>query len=513
MGTSLIRSRATITGVKDRFAWNEIKDGAVLQEDGVIVAVGTYDDLHRKHPTVPVIGTGKEILLPGFVNGHHHVGLTPVQLGSPDMPLELWFITRMVIRNLDLYLDTLYSAFEMIGSGITTVQHIHGWMPGTLPEVEKRSGDVIRAYEDVGMRVSYCYAVRDQNRLVYQADEEFVAGLPAELQGPMKRWFERFKMGLDDAMDMFKSFHAQHHNKRRVKIQLAPANLHWCSDKALTVLSDASAKYDVPMHMHLVETAYQKEYAWRRGKCTALEYIDRFGLVNKRLTLGHGVWLNEKDIDRLAEAKGCVCHNCSSNFRLRSGVAALNFFERKGINTAIGLDEAGINDDRDMLQELKLVLRAHRVPGMVEADVPTMAQVLRMATVGGARTTPFGESIGALEVGKAADMVLLDWDSIAYPYLDELTPTLDAVVQRAKQQSVTMTMCDGEVIYQDGQFTKVDRTVALKALHDDLSKALSDDEVERRKLSKALLPHARKFYADYIDTSKHEPFYRPSSMV
>jgi cytosine/adenosine deaminase-related metal-dependent hydrolase len=462
---------------------------------------------------VPVIGNGKEILLPGFVNGHHHVGLTPVQLGSPDMPLELWFITRMVIRNLDLYLDTLYSAFEMIGSGITTVQHIHGWMPGTLPEVEKRSGELIRAYEDVGMRVSYCYAVRDQNRLVYQADEEFVAGLPAELQGPMKRWFERFKMSLDDAMDMFKSFHAQHHNKRRVKIQLAPANLHWCSDKALTVLSDASAKYDVPMHMHLVETAYQKEYAWRRGECTALEYIDRFGMVNKRLTLGHGVWLNEKDIDRLAEAKGCVCHNCSSNFRLRSGVAALNFFEKKGINTAIGLDEAGINDDRDMLQELKLVLRAHRVPGMVEADVPTMAQVLRMATVGGARTTPFGESIGALEVGKAADMVLLDWDSIAYPYLDELTPTLDAVVQRAKNQAVTMTMCDGEVIYKDGTFTKVDRTLALKALHDDLAKALSDDEADRRKLSKALLPHVRKFYADYIDTSKHQPFYRPSSMV
>jgi hypothetical protein len=74
-------------------------------------------------------------------------------------------------------------------------------------------------------------------------------------------------------------------------------------------------------------------------------------------------------------------------------------------------------------------------------------------------------------------------------------------------------MCDGDVIYQDGKFTKVDKTVALKALHDDLAKALSDDEIERRNLSKALLPHVRKFYADYIDTSKHEPFYRPSSMV
>ena len=144
------------------------------------------------------------------------------------------------------------------------------------------------------------------------------------------------------------------------------------------------------MHMHLLETAYQKEYAWRRGGCTAVEYIDRFGLLGPRMTLGHGVWLNEKDIERLAETGTCVCHNCSSNFRLRSGVAALNHFEAKGINTAIGLDEAGINDDRDMLQEMRLVLRAHRVPGMGD-EVPTMAQVLRMATVGGAKTTAFGE--------------------------------------------------------------------------------------------------------------------------
>ena len=140
------------------------------------------------------------------------------------------------------------------------------------------------------------------------------------------------------------------------------------------------------------------------------------------------------------------------------------------MNTAIGLDEAGINDDRDMLRETKLVLRAHRVPGMVEADVPTVAQMLRTATVGGARTTPFGEGTGSLEVSTAADMVLIDWNKVAWPYLDEMTPTLDAVIQCAKNDAVTMTMCDGEVIYRDGIFTKVDRTAALKALHDDLNR-------------------------------------------
>lgn len=513
MTATIVRSRTLITGAQDRFSVEQIEAGALLIEDGIIAAVGDFDTLKAKNPSATVIGAGTDVVLPGFVNAHHHVGLTPVQLGSPDMPLELWFITRMVGRNLDLYLDTLYSAFEMIGSGTTTVQHIHGWLPGPLEQVKALSESVIRAYEDIGMKVSYCYAVRDQNRLVYQADAEFVASLPKELQDPMKRYFERFQVGLQDSLALFADLHGAHNAKRRVKIQLAPANLHWCSDAALAGLSETSRKFGAPMHMHLLETAYQKEYARRRGGCTAVDYIERFDMLSPLLTLGHGVWLNESDMDKLAAAGACVCHNCSSNFRLRSGVAALNALESKGINTGIGLDEAGLNEDRDMLNEMRLVARAHRVPGMVEADVPTFPQVLRMATEGGAKTTSFGDTIGRLEVGRAADLVMIDWKHVSYPYLDPLTPVLDAVIQRAKTQGVTRVLCDGETLYEDGRFTRVDRDGALKALHDDLTRALSDDEVERRNLSKALLPHARKFYEGYIDPARHEPFYRPSSRV
>ena len=197
-------------------------------------------------------------MLPGFVNAHHHIGLTPVQLGSPDMPLELWFVTRLVMRRVDLYLDTLYSAFEMIASGITTVQHLHGWLPGDLAAVEAGTGEVIRAYEDIGMRVSYSFALRDQNRLVYRDDKEFTASLPAELQPALQRHFARFGLSLADYGPLFEHLHVKHHNKERVKIQLAPANLHWCSDAALEMLADLSARYEAPMHMHLVDTAYQK---------------------------------------------------------------------------------------------------------------------------------------------------------------------------------------------------------------------------------------------------------------
>ncbi len=191
----------------DRATCEEIADGAVLQEDGVILETGTYEDFARRFPTTPVLGSGNEVMLPGFVNAHHHIGLTPVQLGSPDMPLELWFATRIVTRNVDLYLDTLYSAFEMIASGITTVQHIHGGggLPGGLAEVEARSDQVLRAYQDVGMRVSYCFGVRDQNRLVYQADADFVAGLPEELKDVTAAWFARSQLVVEDQLQLVRA--------------------------------------------------------------------------------------------------------------------------------------------------------------------------------------------------------------------------------------------------------------------------------------------------------------------
>ncbi|HEY0908811.1 MAG TPA: amidohydrolase family protein, partial [Bradyrhizobium sp.] len=203
MSSSIIRGKTVITRALDRHQCEQIDDGAVLQREGLIVAIGSFADLSRANPNAPVIGTGEQVLLPGFVNGHHHVGLTPLQLGSPDMPLELWFATRLVTRDLDLYLDTLYSAFEMIASGITTVQHIHGWMPGKLNEVEERSEAVIRAYEDIGMRVSYCFALRDQNHLVYEANEQFLERVSADVRPMLAKHFGRFQLSAEDAISLF----------------------------------------------------------------------------------------------------------------------------------------------------------------------------------------------------------------------------------------------------------------------------------------------------------------------
>src|SRR5713101_481818 len=151
--------------------------------------------------------------------------------------------------------------------------------------------------------------------------------------------------------------------------------------------------------------------------------------------------------------------------------------------------------------------------GRTMACVPSPGQVVRMATAGGAATTPFGSHIGTLAVGRAADLVLIDWDKLAYPYLDPETPVLDAVLQRAKSEGVDLVMVAGEIVYEGGRFTRVDRAAALRELHESLQHALGEDEIERRQLSKALLPHVRHFYAGYFDRETHAPYYRPSSRV
>ena len=226
------------------------------------------------------------------------------------------------------------------------------------------------------------------------------------------------------------------------------------------------------------------------------------------MTLGHSTWFTQSDIEIAADTGTHVCHNASSNLRLRSGIAPVNQLEACGVNVALGIDEAGINDDRDMLQEMRMVLMLHREPGF-DDNVPTSAQVLRMATENGARTMPFGTDIGKLEIGKAADLVVMSWRDIAYPFLDlDIdVSVIDAIIHRAKTAGVKTVLVSGEPVLRDGRFTRVDKAAVLAEFAASLSRLASDDEIRRIALSRDLLPHVKKFYDGYLDAEKRNPFY------
>ena len=150
MPSSIVRGRKIVCRVTGRHEADVIDDGAVFQRDGTIVDVGSFADVSARHQADEVLGSCDHVVVPGFVNAHHHVGLTPLQLGSLDQPLELWWITRIGARDVDPYLDTLYSAFEMIESGVTTVQHIHGMVAAEPERCVEAARRVLKAYDDLG---------------------------------------------------------------------------------------------------------------------------------------------------------------------------------------------------------------------------------------------------------------------------------------------------------------------------------------------------------------------------
>jgi cytosine/adenosine deaminase-related metal-dependent hydrolase len=505
--TTLLRAARLLEGFAPDGTpiWHE--DAALVIAGDRVAALGPFAALAPAHPLARRVAG--DVVIPGLVNAHHHVGLTPLQLGSPDHPLELWFASRLALRDVDLRLDTLFSAFEMIASGVTAVQHLHSRAPGGAEQVVGAARSVLGAYREIGMRASYSMALRDQNRLVYEDDAAFTARLPEPLRPAMRAYFERFTLPLAEQLDIFEAIRALPGDDPRLAVQLAPANLHWLSDAALEAAAGLSERHALPMHMHLLETPYQKAYAQRRTGGSALAHLHRLGLTGTRLTIGHGVWMSGADIELCAHSGTRLCHNCSSNLRLKSGVAPVNRFLAAGIPVALGMDEAGINDDRDMLQEMRLALRLHREPG-IAAPHPTPAQVLRMATEHGAGTTPFGGRIGRLSPGCFADAVMFDWSRVTRPWQSPDVPPLDVLVQRAKSDSVKSVLVGGEVIYADGVFTRLDREAVLAEIAARMALPLTPAEEERRVLARDVFPHVARFYEGWLDGLGDEPHDRVS---
>jgi cytosine/adenosine deaminase-related metal-dependent hydrolase len=206
--------------------------------------------------------------------------------------------------------------------------------------------------------------------------------------------------------------------------------------------------------------------------------------------------MDEEDVERCATHNVRICHNCSSNVRLKSGRAPLRSLLGAGIHVAIGIDEAGINDDRDMFQEMRLVLNLHRNPGIETPDI-TADQVMCMATRDGASTTPFSTEVGSLAPGAFADFFVIDGYAMAYPSQSDAIPLTERIVRRAREKHLQLVCIGGEEVMRDGQFTRVNETAILDDIARRMSLPLSSEEAERIAFAAAVFPHVRDFYTDY----------------
>lgn len=330
----------------------------------------------------------------------------------------------------------------------------------------------VRGYRDAGMRVSFAIMFFDQNALGYVGDEVSAALSADQAMAVGGIATHAANMSFAEHKAVLDTLAAAFVDDDGVRIQLAPANLHWCSHRSLEHFAELSASAGLPLHMHLLETRTQRRYADWRADGSPIDYLRRLGFTGQQMTIGHGTWIAEAEIDRIADAGYSVCHNCSSNLRLSSGLAPVRALVDAGVNVALGIDEAGLNDDHDMLQEMRL---AHHLSKAVDADHPfglDMGRILHMATAAGAKSVGWGGKLGGLSPGYAADFVVIDQHKAAFPGRAEQWSPLEVVLYRGRPQHVVAVHVGGECIWREDASTRVD----VKTIRQQLASVLASAE-------------------------------------
>ena len=465
-----------------------IDDGALLQRGGAIEAVGMWDDVRRAAPDAPVLGGPDFVAIPGLVNAHHHGrGVGAFLGGHADDALERWLLRIPAQRpGLDARLGALVSALLMVRSGTTTVLHNH-LGPG--------APDAVAGYAAVGMRAAISAAYIERAFYAYD-DDAFLAALPADLAAQARGALPPppSNASRDAYFDLVDELAAAAHAAMggRARVMVSPVGLYWAADEFLTRCREEASRRGIGVHMHLLETPYQRAAARRMYGASAVEHLARLGLLGPDVSFAHCVWADDSDIALLAERASPVCHCPGSNLRLRNGKAPVPQMLRAGATLALGTDGFSLKDDDDLFHEMALAANLHSQPAL-DAPALSAADALAMATTGGAALTGFHD-VGTLEPGKRADVVLLDWRRVSAGAADPGADPVSLLVHRARGADVDTVMIDGEVVYQGGRFTRLDEEAALSEAADALNAAPPADAAAGA-LADALAPHLERHYA------------------
>ena len=477
---------STVIQSADRF----LRDGAVAFDGERIEAVGPFEELRRRWPDAPVLGGPDKWVMPGLANAHDHGRLGTWDRGLVDGPLETWRLEQQGRAQPGSYAQALYFGLQMLRSGATTVVHMH--TPGAPPgKLLSTVGPALRAYVELGLRVCFAVGVLDRQRIVYGPEEEFIAGLSPHLQTEVRaRWGP--PVGLDETIAVVREL-TEEARGSRVRVYFGPMGTQWCSEAMLKALKRAADALDSGLHIHLLETPYQKVWADRAFGRPLVEVLDGWGMVDERFTGAHAVWLTDAEMELLARRGAAVSHDPSSNLRLRSGIARAPALLAHGVTVGIGLDGMGFRE-QDLFAEMRLALSLGRPPGI---DTPALdaRTVWRLATEGGTRAALHRPDLGALEPGRPADFVILDGARLTSFTAVEHDP-VDLAIWRGGPDLVETVVVGGEMLVQDGQSTRASLDDATTRLNADLAEIES-----RRRADDTWLPelseHARRFYADW----------------
>lgn len=450
----------------------------VIVREGRITAIGAgaTDDL-------PVVDLAGHLLVPGFVNGHYHSHDVLAKGMFEGISLERWgMIAGAIGANRpveEVRLRTLLGAVECVRNGITTIQDFYNLAPFKPEYVDA----VVDAYESVGVRVVLGVTVRDKSQLdtILWADEmvprehHAIIGTSASEGAPQLAF-------LGDQIDRLGD------KGGRLIWAISPSAPQRCSFPLLAGAARFARERRVPVYTHVYETRLQRIFAKERLADyggSAIGYMEAAGLVGPHVTIAHGVWPDPHEIERIKASGTGVVLNMLSNLRLRSGVAPLAAYRRVGVPLSLGCDNCSCSDVQSMLQVMKLYCL---LAGIADenADPPTAAEAIRIATEGGARAAGKADQFGALAPGMAADMLAFDLSDPAWRPLNSVARQL---VHAESGRGLRHVWVGGRQIVREGCCITVDEA----ALARDIDRLMPRVRADLDALGVAADPVERHF--------------------
>jgi 5-methylthioadenosine/S-adenosylhomocysteine deaminase len=439
----------------------EVLEGAsVCVEKDRIVAIGTRQDLQRRYATAEVVDCKSRIVMPGMVNTHTHLFQTLLKGLGDDMVLKKWFIcmtgpSGVHLTPEDAHAAALHGCVESIHSGVTTLvdfMYVH-----TRPGMIK---SVVEAYDATGMRGFVC-------RGFVSFGEEY--GVPREL-------IEEPEKAIGDAREQMRRYNKQ---GGRIQVGVAPNMIWACDEKSYRLTRKLADEEHALITTHVSETTFEMQNAAARYGMTDTEFLSEIGFLGPDVLAAHCVHCCPHDIRILRHHDVKVAHNPCSNLYLASGCPPIPEMLASGVTVGLASDGPASSNNHSLFQAMKFAALMQK-GFKQDATIMTAEKVMEMATIDGARAVGLAKEIGSIEVGKKADIVVIDYENA---FMTPIHHPVSAIVYSALGHEVSTVMIDGEFVMRDGTTTRVDEAAVRKQAQshaNDLARRSGSDKFKKR---------------------------------
>ena len=405
--------------------------------------------------------TSQLLMIPALVNAHDHGrAVRTSSIGADAKPLESWLHHLALFPSVDPYLAAAMAFANSALGGAGTVMNHYTRAQG-FTDLPIEAAEVARAARDVGVRAGFAVSMKDRNPLVYGPSESLLAALPLPERQEIEQRLLRPPLSPADYMTLVDEV-ASAADSPIFNVQYGPNGVQWCSGALLQAIAEASQRTGRRVHMHLLETKYQRQWADANYPDGVVSMLDEIGLLSPRLTLAHCVWARPDELELLAERGVVISVNTSSNLHLHSGIAPVVPMRKAGCRIAFGIDSKALDDDDDSPRELRLSYLLHAGNGF---DLnATRLQTLPSSVRDGRVAVTNVADDGALRPGAPADMLLLDWTALDDDALRDDIDPVNLLFLRGTAGHIRELVVGGRSIVKDRRVTGVDLPVIRQEL-------------------------------------------------